>query len=120
MKTLIQRIFGRTEKKPEVETILSAEKTEEKTKMKYTNPETLMECIRRYGVIINYHKENPSRVEPNRNQLYEIQKGLLQLAPTYLSLQFGREVYLELKKLMDTNQENLAKLLQQNAIQKEL
>ena len=47
--------------------------------MEDKNPEALRERIGRYEVIINYHKKNPERVEPNRNQLCKNQENLTKL-----------------------------------------
>lgn len=70
--------------------------------------------IERYQEIIKFYRENPSRIEPNREPLYEIQNCLFNLSPIHLHQQFGRETGEGLSASVSINLENLTELLLQN------
>ena len=82
--------------------------------MENENLEKHRERFRRYKVITDYYKENPSLIEANRGYLHQIKNILIPFDSLYFVMEFGREIAREFNDLVLNLDSDLTKLLSQN------
>lgn len=82
--------------------------------MENENLEKRKERLRRYQVIIDYHKKNPFVTEVDRKYLRQIKDILSPFNSFYLVTKFGRKIANEFKGLVHNLDSDLSKLLAQN------